>query len=164
MIKHIDFSKDVIPANGKDYRVVKELSIARFKELDKMEVEFFYGFDMQGMYNKLTDAFNDLNKTKLADASVKIHNLIKGIADKIDNREHVVLRICSLFLVTEGEDESKWSEELAAEKAKDWAAEGYSMTSFFSLVANSLPGFMNAYENAISDTSAEKKATKKKNQ
>jgi hypothetical protein len=152
-LKQIDFTKDVIPANGKEYKVLKELTIERFKQLDKMEVEFFYGFDMKGLFDKLTAAFGDLNKNKPADASVKIHNLIKGIADRIDDREHVVLRICSLFLITDDEDITKWDEDLAKKKAKDWAEEGYTMSSFFSLVANFLPGFLAAYENATQDTS-----------
>ena len=37
MLKRIDFNQPVIPANGKEYKYIKELPIARFKELDKME-------------------------------------------------------------------------------------------------------------------------------
>jgi hypothetical protein len=162
-LKHIDFMQEVIPANGKEYKLIKELTIERFKHLDKMEVEFFYGFDMKGLFDKLTEAFNDLDKSKIAAASVKIHNLIKGVADKVDSREHIVLRIASLFLITDDEDINTWSEELASAKAKDWAAEGYSMTSFFSLVASSLPGFLQAYETSTADTSQPAKSNKKSN-
>jgi hypothetical protein len=152
MLKEIDFTQPVIPANGKEYKILKELPIARFKELDAMEVEFYYGVDMQTMFNKLKEAFEAMNKSKIADASVKVHNLMKGIADKVDKREHIVIRICSLFLVTEDEDVTKWDEDLAVEKGKDWAAEGYSMSSFFSLVANFLPGFLKNYEEVLGDT------------
>lgn len=153
--KRIDFNKAIIPANGKEYKIISELPIARFKELDKMEVEFFYGFNMEGMFQKLKASFEDLNKNKPADASVKIHNLMKGIADRIDDREHIVLRVCSLFLITEGEDVTKWNEDLAKEKAKDWEAEGYSMSDFFSLAATFLPGFFKSYEEVTQDTSGE---------
>jgi len=153
--KRIDFNKPYIEANGKKYKFVNELTINRFKELDKMEVEFFYGFDMQRMFEKLKASFEDLNKNNIADASVKIYNLMKGIADRIDEREHIVLRICSLFLVTEDEDVTVWSDELAKEKAADWAAEGYSMSDFFSLAATSLPGFLKSYEEVSADTLGE---------
>src|SRR6056297_134789 len=146
MLKEIDFTKNEIPANGKVYKILTQLPIGRFKELDKMEVEFYYGFDMQGMFDKLKASFEDLNRNKPADASVKIHNLMRGVAEKVDQRTHVVIRICSLFLVTEDEDLTKWNEELAKEKEKDWAEEGYSMTSFFSLVASFLPGFLQNYK------------------
>lgn len=162
MLKEIDFTQKVIPANGKKYKILSELSIARFKELDKMEVEFFYGFDMQGLFNKLKESFEDLNKNKPADASVKLHNLMRGVADKVDGRVHVVMRICSLFLVTDDENINEWNEDLAREKEKDWAAEGYSMSSFFSLVASFLPGYLQAYKEVSETTSREtrkKKAT-----
>jgi len=161
-LKRIDFNKATIPANGKEYKILKELPIVRFKELDKMEVEFFYGFDMQQMFEKLKTTFEDLNKNKIADASVKVHNLMKGIADRIDNREHIVLRICSLFLITDDEDILKWDEENAITKAKDWEAEGYAMADFFSLAATSLPGFLKSYEEVTRDISEEVAANKKK--
>lgn len=151
-MKRIDFSQKTIHANGKEYKLINELPIARFKELDKMEVEFFYGFDMKGMFDKLKATFEDLNKSRIGDASVKIHNLMKGIADRVDKREHIVLRICSLFLITDDEDLTTWSEDLASQKADDWAKEGYSMTDFFSLVASFLPGFMKSYEEVTADT------------
>lgn len=158
--KQIDFSKDVIPANGKEYFILKELPISRFEELDKMEVELYYGFDMKGMYDKLVETFNDLNKTKVADASVKIHNLLKGIADKVDKRTHIILRICSLFLVTKDEDVNAWNEDLAKQKADDWAKEGYSMNSFFTLVVTFKPGFLQAYEEISQNTLAQNPTTK----
>lgn len=153
--KRIDFDKPYIEANGKKYKFLNELTIERFKALDRMEVEFFYGFDMQKMFEKLKASFEDLNKNKIADASVKVYNLMKGIADRIDEREHIVLRICSLFLVTDDEDVTKWDEELAKEKAADWAAEGYAMSDFFSLAATSLPGFLKSYEEVTADTLGE---------
>ena len=152
-IKRIDFTKDVIPANGKEYKIISELPIARFKQLDEMEVEFFYGFDMKGMFDKLKESFDYLNKNKIADASVRIHNLMKGIADKVDKREPVMLRMCSLFLVTEDEDITTWSDELCKQKVEDWQKEGYAMSDFFSLVATLLPGYLQSYEEVTQNTS-----------
>jgi hypothetical protein len=162
-LKRIDFTKATIPANGREYKFCTELSIARFKELDKLEVEFFYGFDMQQMFDKLKAAFEDLNKARPADASVKIYNLMKGVADKVDKRENVVLRICSLYLVTDDEDVTKWSDDLAKQKIADWETEGYAMTDFFSLAATSLPGFLKSYESVTQDMSEEAAVADQKN-
>lgn len=151
--KRIDFTKDVIPANGKNYKLITELTIERFKKLDEMEVEFFYGFDMKGMFEKLKETFEYLNKGKVADASVRIHNLMKGIADKVDKREPIMLRMCSLFLITEDEDITTWSEDLCKQKVEDWQKEGYAMNDFFSLVATSVPGYLESYEEIIQNTS-----------
>ena len=158
MLKRIDFSKP-IPANGKVYHIAKELSIVRFKTLEELEVEFYYGFTMREMFEKLKESFMDLNKSKPADASVKIHNLMTGIADKLDKRQPVMLRICTLFINTKEENLNEWSTELADEKINDWTVEGYAIDDFFSLAANLVPGFMKDYERVLADTLMEAEST-----
>lgn len=152
MLKRIDFEKGEFLADGKTYKVATEMSINRFKALETLEIEFYYGFTMREMFEKLKAAFMDLNKTKPADASVKIHNLMKGVADRVDKREPVILRICSLFLNTEGEDVAEWSEELAKEKIDVWAKEGFLIDDFFTLAASIVPGFIKDYERILNDT------------
>lgn len=162
MLKRIDFNAPVIEANGKTYRLKKEISINRFRELEKMEVEFYYGFTMQEMFDKLKDAFSDLNKNKLADASVKVYRLMEGVADKVDKRENVMLRMCTLFLCTEDEDLTVWTEDLAKQKIDDWAKEGFAIDDFFTLAANLVPGFINDYEKILAGTLLEEEKNQKK--
>lgn len=164
MLKRIDFNAPVIEANGKTYRLKKEISINRFRELEKMEVEFYYGFTMQEMFDKLKDAFGDLNKNKLADASVKVYRLMEGVADKVDKRENVMLRMCTLFLCTEDEDLTVWTEDLAKQKIDDWAKEGFAIDDFFTLAANLVPGFINDYEKILAGTLLEEEKKEKKPQ
>lgn len=151
--KRIDLTKQPFSftANGKEYRVVEELTIGRFEHLDLLEAEFFYGFDMKGLFDRLKEGFEKVNKNKLGDVAVLLHNLMKGVADKVDKRKPVMLRICSLFLITGDEDTTTWSEELANKKIEDWQKEGYSMSDFFTLAANFLPGFMAAYKESTQD-------------
>ena len=151
MLKRIDFTKP-IPASGKEYHIGKELSIVRFKVLEELEVEFYYGYTMREMFEKLKETFLDLNKSKPADAAVKVHNLMTGIADKLDKRQPVMLRICSLFINTKDENLNQWTDDLAEEKIKDWTEEGYAIDDFFSLAANLVPGFMKDYERVLADT------------
>ena len=150
-MKRIDFSKP-IPANGKTYKVASELSINRFRILEELEIEFYYGFTMQDMFTKLKETFELMDKGKIAQSSVKVHNLLSGVADRLDKREPVMLRICSLFLITDGEDVNEWSEELAKGKIDDWSKEGYAINDFFSLAANLVPGFMKDYEEILEGT------------
>lgn len=152
MPKKIDFKSGQIPAGGKVYKITPELTINRFKILEELEVEFYYGFTMSDMFAKLKDAFDLMDKSKVAQASVTIHNLKEGIADRIDKREPVMLRICSLFLVTDGEDLNEWSDELAKQKIDDWSKEGYDINDFFSLAANLVPGFMKDYGEILEGT------------
>lgn len=152
MLKKIDFDSGKLHANGKDYSIQTELSINRFKVLEELEVEFYYGFTMQEMFDKLKEAWNLLDKGKMAQAPVKLHNLMTGIAEKVDKREPVMLRICSLFIVTQDEDVNSWSEELAKEKIDDWSKEGYDINDFFSLAANLVPGFIKDYNETLKGT------------
>lgn len=152
MLKRIDFSNLPFTANGKEYNVAQELTISRFKVLEELEVEFYYGFTVREMFEKLKTAFLDLNKNKPADAAVKLHNVMTGVADKLEKREPVMLRICTLFINTKDENTKEWNEELAAEKIKDWTAEGYAIDDFFSLAANLVPGFMKDYEAILNNT------------
>ncbi len=152
MPKKIDFASGKVPAGGKVYKIAPELTINRFKVLEELEVEFYYGFTMSDMFTKLKDAFEMMDKSKVAQASVKIHNLMTGIADRVDKREPVMLRICSLFLITDDENINEWSEELAKQKIDDWAGEGYDINDFFSLAANLVPGFMKDYEEILKGT------------
>lgn len=151
-LKRIDFDKAVIPANGKEYFMSKDLSVARYKELEQMEMEFYYGFDMPGMFTKLKEIYNDLNKTKMADASVKLYRVMEGVADRVDKRQPTALNICSLFLVTKDEDRTTWTQELANEKIEDWQKEGYIMDDFFSLAGTVVPGFIRDYQNILANT------------
>jgi len=150
-MKRIDFDKPYIEANGKRYHIKKELTIARYKEMEQLEIEFYYGFTMREMFEKLKDAYEDLNKNKLADSAVKVYRVMEGVADRVDKREPVVLRICSLFLCTEDEGDD-WTEEIASAKIEDWQKEGYAMEDFFTLAANLVPGFIKHYQEILSDT------------
>lgn len=163
-MKRVDFDKPYIEANGKKYKIYKELTIARYKIMEQLEVEFYYGFTMKDMFERLKAGWKDLNSGKLADSAVKIYQVMEGVADRIDEREPVVLRLCSLFLCTEGEDLSAWDEDLAKEKINDWQEEGYAMNDFFTLVANLVPGFIKHYQETLEGTlmEEEKKSDEKK--
>ncbi len=160
--KRINFDAPTIPANGKQYKFSRDLTIERYKELEQLEVEFFYGFDMHGLFNKLKDAYNDLNKSKPADAAIKMYRIMEGVADRVDKREPCVLRICSLFLVTDDEDVTTWSEDLAKQKIEDWQKEGYLIDDFFSLAANLVPNFLKDYNDVLENTFLNPKEEEKK--
>ncbi len=151
-MKRLDFDKPTFEANGKTYRIESELNIMRYKAMEQLEIEFYYGFTMKEMFEKLKLAYGDINKNKLADSAVKIYQLMEGVADRVDKREPVILRTCSLFLNAEGEDINKWDEEIAAAKIADWQEEGYAMSDFFTLAANLVPGFIRHYQEILNDS------------
>jgi len=151
-------------ANGVKYIVRESLSIARFREFEKLQIDVGYGVGMDIMFNNILKAFNYLNVSQPADAAVVLHNTMSGIKDNIDGRQNEVLAICALFICREEEDLTKYDEVLTAAKIKDWEQEGITMESFFSFAFNLVPNFTAILEQVSVNTSIgqEKKTHKKK--
>lgn len=72
-------------------------------------------------------------KAKATDKLIQhTYNMIDSVYNNV-NRYPQALYICSLFVIRENEDVSKWSFELADEKINDWAMENYNMSDFLAL-------------------------------
>jgi len=150
-VKRIDFSKNKFEANGRTYTVSGELCIDRFVEFERLQAHVGFGIDFKSIYATLKDAYDNLNKGKMADSAVLIHNLINGIATNLDNREHPSLELCALFLNREGEDTKVFDPDVMKDKIEDWRKEGYAIEDFFQLAFNFVNGFIEAY-NEISQS------------
>jgi hypothetical protein len=75
-------------------------------------------------------------KAKATDKLIKhTYNMIDSVYNNL-NRYPQSLYICSLFIIRENEDVSKWSFELADEKIEDWAKANYNMSDFLALALN----------------------------
>jgi len=96
-VKEIDFNKPFV-ANGKKYVKQTSLTVDEFKEYELLQAHVGFGMDFGSVFNRIKDVYELVNKTKFADAAVKLHNLMTGIADKVEKREHPALLICTLFL------------------------------------------------------------------
>lgn len=153
----IDLTKESFKAKGKTYKIYSTLSIARFIEFEKLQAEVGFGFTFDQFFNKLKDTYEALNKGKLADAAVKVHNMLTGIADKIDRRKHPVLMLCALFICEEKEDRSKYDEKVMTQKIQDWQEEGLEIQDFFTLAFNFVSGFIPAYNEISQSISSQKK-------
>jgi len=152
-VKRLDLSKSTFEANGVKYRFSSNMCIDRFIEFERLQAHVGFGKDFQNMYTVLKDTYELLNKGKLADASVKIHNLIQGIATNLDKRDHPILEMCALFINREDEDVKTYDEDVMKQKIEDWRKEGYSIEDFFQLAFNFVEGFIPAYNEIIQDIS-----------
>jgi len=94
-----------------------------------------------------------MNKSKVADAAVIIHNLLNGIAEHLDKRDHPILQLCALFINTKDEDKTVFDEGVTQEKIDNWKKEGYAIEDFFQLAFNFVEGFIPAYNETIQDIS-----------
>lgn len=156
-LEKIDFQKRRFKGVEKEYLIGGSISVGRYQFFEKFQLEMAYGGDVVAMHKTLNDVFELLNKGKQADAAVRIHNQNEQIGRIGWRREHPVLRICTLFCYSPGEDLSVWSEEQAIAKIEDW--KNIDIADFFTLAANSVPGFVSLWVEASQSISQPQKAT-----
>jgi len=153
--KEIKLEEKSFMANGKEYFFSSTMSIERFQEFERLQAHVGFGKDFKNLYDKIKEAYEGLNKSKVADAAVILSNLLNGIAQNLEERDHPVLEMCALFINYEGENLKVFDVDDAGRKIDDWKKEGYGMQSFFQLAFNFVAGFIPAYEEIIQDISEE---------
>lgn len=129
-------------ANGHKYYISSELSVKRFHEFQILELEAKMGIPIADIGIHLAEIWKLKNQQRTADADVKLFKLIEGVEDA-GHREHVLLRMCALFINREGEDLAKISEDLISQKIDDWG--DYDVNDFFGRALNSQSGFLANY-------------------
>ncbi len=144
-LKKIDLQAGSFEANGKKYLIETTLSIGRYRKYEEIEIETGYGRSFKDLYDNVRQAYDDLNKSKPADASVKLYNLINGITDP-KKKEPFVLRYCALFMNTEEEERASITDDQIQAKISDWQQEGLDIDPFFQFAIHSLPGFLDRYK------------------
>lgn len=130
-------------ANGKKYIIANKISIARFKEYEKLVPQLTIGIGFNEMYTNLRKAYSYLNtpQPKPLDAGIIIHNLLNGIKDINDNKRiHPSLKMAALVINREDENAAEYDEQLMQDKINDWQVEGLDMLSFFEMSLNSIQG------------------------
>jgi hypothetical protein len=131
-------------ANGKKYILKDRLSIARFKEYEKLVPHLTFGIGFDEMFAGLKKIYNHLNSStpKPLDAGIIAHNLMSGIAEINDKKRiHPALKMAALIIDREDEDPTKYDALLMADKISDWEKEGLDMMPFFELSLSTIQGF-----------------------
>jgi hypothetical protein len=143
-LKVVNFSKKYFECDGRKFFLRDSLSFKRYRELQKLVLEFGYSATFVDIFQNLRIAWDHLNNQKLGEAAVVIHNIMYGVKT-LDEKDDAALRMCALFLNEEGEDETSFDEGKMREKIDCWAKE-YSVTPFFQLAASLVPSWINAYK------------------
>ena len=129
-------------AGGKEYFIETQLSISRFHQYQIYEKEAGFGMSFKDMFSNLIKMREELNKVKFVDCAVRLDNLINGMA-KLEEKEHVLLKMCALFMNTKDEDRSIINDDIIAEKIEDWSE--YDVNGFFMQALNTVDGFFQIY-------------------
>jgi len=142
-LKTIDFSKKYFECDGRKFYVKDSLSFNRYRELQKLILEFGYSATFVDIFKNLRVAWDHLNNLKLGDAAVTLHNIMYGIKN-LDDKDDPALRLCTLFIDEEGEDPTVYDEGKMREKIDCWSKE-LSVTPFFQLATSVVPHWTKAY-------------------
>jgi len=152
-LRDIDFAKKYFECDGRKFYVRDSLSFARYRELQKISLEFGFSSTFHDMYKNVRTAWDLLNQTKLGEAAVVLYNIMSGVV-QTEEKDVPAWRLCALFIDEEGEDPTVYDEGKMREKIECWGKE-LSAFPFFQLAANLAPGWMNVYNGNIQSGSEE---------
>lgn len=142
-LRTIDFSKKHFECGGRRFTLKDTLSFARYRELQKLNLEFGYSATFHDTFKHLREAWDLLNQTKLGEAAVVLHNIMFGVV-ALEEKDDPAFRVCALFIDYEGEDPAIYDEGTMRDKIDCWARE-LDVTPFFQLAASLVPYWTNAY-------------------
>jgi len=149
-LRKLDFNIDKnFECDGRKFEVTDSLSFTRYKELQKISLEFGFSATFEDIFNKLKLAVDFYNQHKYFDMSIVIYKIQEGIKT-IEDKDDPSLRLCALFINETDEDPTKYNEAMMKSKIDCWGKE-LDITSFFYLAASLVPGWMPAYRLLIQD-------------
>jgi len=143
-LRTIDFEKKHFECDGKKFYVKDTLSFARYREMQKLNLEFGYSATFQDIFKNIREAWDFLNNTKLGEAAVILHNIMYGVVS-LETKDDPALRLCALFIDEESEDPTVYDEGKMREKIECWGKE-LDTLPFFHLASNLVNGWMPAYK------------------
>lgn len=131
-------------ANGKTYRKASGLSFQRYRWMEGLQQEFWFGRSPEETFKSEKRAYELINKLSFADAAVCLDNSMRGVGQVSDRKINAAFRLCMLFWNYDGEDARFMTDELMASKIADMEAEGIEAGFFFVQAARSVPGYIAA--------------------
>jgi hypothetical protein len=154
-LRLIDFEKDKsFECDGRKFYLKESLSFARYRELQKLNLEFGYSATFHDIFKNVRTAWEFLNATKLGEAAVVLHNIMYGVVS-LEEKDDSALRLCALFIDEEGEDPTIYDEGKMREKIECWGKE-LSVTPFFQLAVSLTPGWIPAYKTVLPNGSEQR--------
>lgn len=149
-LRRIDFSKEKsFECDGRKFHIDESLSFARYRELQKISIEFGFTATFEDIFKNLTKAIESYNKHDYFDMSIVIYKIQEGIKN-LETKDDPALRICALFINEDSEDVTVYSESVIKSKIDCWG--GFlSIDPFFYLAASLVPYWTNVYALHIRD-------------
>jgi hypothetical protein len=147
-LRKIDFTKEkYFECDGRKFEVTDSLSFVRYRELQKIMIEFGFSATFEDIFKNLSKSIEYYNKHDYFSMSITIYKIQEGIK-AIETKDDAALRLCALFINEPDEDATKYSDAMIQSKIDCWGKE-LEVNGFFYLAASLVPGWMPAYEISI---------------
>jgi len=156
-LRVIDLKEKHFECGGRKFYIKESLSFTRYRELQKINLEFGYSATFQDTFKNIKEAWDMLNKVKFAEAAIVLHNIMYGIVG-LEDKDDPALRLCALFIDEQGEDPTIFDEGKMSEKIECWSKE-LDVSPFFQLANSLVPGWISAYKD-VSQSGLEKAVPK----
>ena len=161
-LRKIDFTKEkYFECGGRKFYVSDTLSFARYRELQKISIEFGFSATFEDIFKNLSKSIEAYNKHDYFNMSIILYKIQEGIKN-LDEKDDPALRICALFINEENEDITVYNEALMKSKIDCWGG-ALSIDPFFYLAASLVPYWTNVYELHIRDGLKSEPAQEKEN-
>jgi hypothetical protein len=122
-LRKIDFEKDsYFECGGKKFFKTDSLSFVRYRELQKIMLEFGFSATFVDIYNSTKQAIEAYNKHDYFAMSIIIYKIQEGIVN-LQDKDDPALRMCALFINEENEDLTKYNESEMKAKIDCWTSE-----------------------------------------
>ena len=95
-LRTVNFENKHFECGGRKFFVRDSLSFARYRELQKINLEFGYSATFHDLFKNIREAWDFLNQTKLGDAAVVLHNVMYGVVS-LEEKDDPALRMCALL-------------------------------------------------------------------
>lgn len=143
-LRKIDFEKEkYFECDGKKFFVKESLSFNRYKELQKITLEFGFSATFEDIFNNLKAAVDSYNKHDYFNMSIVLYKIQKGIKN-LEDKDDPAFRLCALFIDEENEDPTVYNAAMMKAKIDCWAKE-LEVSPFFYLATSLVPSWMPAY-------------------
>lgn len=131
--------------DGITYTATTDISIARYRRLQKLEVEFGFDASFRGVWDATTEIKQAIDERKsISDIAYINEGLRRGLAN-VDRNEIYQLHIMALWYNAPDEDPTVYDSAVILAKMQRWEAAGLGMGFLFAKAASGVRGFREIY-------------------
>ena len=148
-VKRLTLEDGVFKTDKHTYTIHDMLSVERFERYEELQIKMAWNMGFAELHALIGQAIELGNKGKGVEAWAKVVGLRDALNERLTDRVHPALLLCTLFFLREDEDPKKLDEKIAKEKIQDWRDYGFAIQDFFVVASNLVIGFRESYEEAI---------------